>query len=70
MQEKTLFKDFNPVIPKARKETCRSCKFRERHQKGNSVIQYCGVRSSNRTVNKQLKIKVTNPACEHWELEK
>jgi len=43
--------------------TCRSCEHRERHQCGGSVIQYCGVRKSNRTQNGQLKIKVTMPAC-------
>jgi len=66
MSEKTLFKDFNPVPKQARKETCRSCEHRERWECGNSIIQYCGKLSSNRTFNKKLKIKVTNPACEFW----
>lgn len=43
--------------------TCRNCENRQRHQCGGSVIQYCGVRKSNRTFNGLLKIKVTDPAC-------
>lgn len=43
--------------------TCRTCDNRERHQCGSKVIQYCGVRKSNRTLNGLLKIKVTMPAC-------
>lgn len=34
---------------------------------GARVIQYCGVRKSNRTYNGLLKIKVTNPACMAYE---
>lgn len=44
-------------------ETCRSCEHRERWRCGGSIIQYCGVRKSNRTENGKLKIKVTMPAC-------
>lgn len=43
--------------------TCRQCANRQRWQRGGSIIQYCGVRKSNRTNNGLLKIKVTDPAC-------
>lgn len=66
VSEKTLFKNFKPKKSKSIKETCRSCNHRERWQCGGSIIQYCGKLSSNRTFNKKLKIKVTNPACEFW----
>lgn len=46
---------------------CRTCKHRERWACGGSIIQYCGVRKSNRTFNGLLKIKVTNPACAAYE---
>lgn len=67
MKTGTLFKNFNPIPEEATKETCRSCKHRERHQCGNSIIQYCGILNSNRTQNKQLKVKCIYPACEHWK---
>lgn len=51
----------------ARCETCRTCANRERWQCGGSIIQYCGVRKSNRTFNGLLKIKVTMPACEVYK---
>lgn len=44
-------------------KTCRDCIHRQRWQCGGKVIQYCGVRNSNRTENKLLKIKAGNPAC-------
>jgi len=43
---------------------------RQRHQKGGSIIQYCGVRRSNRTENGLLKIKAKNPACEQYIVKK
>ena len=43
--------------------TCRTCKNRQRWECGDRIIQYCGVRKSNRTFNHLLKIKVTNEAC-------
>lgn len=52
-----------PEDKKADSFTCRSCDNRERWQCGGSVIQYCGVRKSNRTENGLLKIKVTDVAC-------
>jgi len=44
-------------------KTCNSCEHRQRHQCGGSIIQYCGVRKSNRTYNGQLKIKCKDKAC-------
>ena len=63
-----------PLTPKHRwietnGYTCRQCKHRQRWQCGGSIIQYCGVRRSNRTYNKMLKIKATNKACYSFELE-
>jgi len=55
-----------PLLPV---NTCRQCKHRERWQCGGSVIQYCGVRKSDRTENGLLKIKVTMAACLLFELE-
>jgi len=49
--------------------TCRTCEHRERWQCGGSVIQYCGVRKSNRTQNGLLKIKVTMSSCEAYKME-
>ena len=48
-------------------ETCLNCEHRERHQCGGSIIQYCGVRKSNRTHNGQLKIKCKTPACSSFK---
>ena len=45
-------------------KTCRTCSHRQRWCLGPvRVGQYCGVRSSKRTQNGLLKIKVTNRAC-------
>jgi len=46
---------------------CRTCEHRERWECGASIIQYCGVRKSNRTFNGKLKIKVTMAACPLYE---
>lgn len=62
----TLFPLPDPVKPE---KTCRTCAHRERRQYGGSIIQYCGVRKSNRTYNGLLKIKVTNKACLAYEEE-
>jgi len=51
-------------------DTCRHCEHRQRHQCGGSIIQYCGVRKSNRTENGLLKIKVTDDACIAFKLIK
>ena len=48
-------------------ETCLNCEHRERHQCGGSIIQYCGVRKSNRTYNGKLKIKCKTPACSSFK---
>ena len=51
-------------------KTCRHCAHRQRWCLGPVRIgQYCGVRSSNRTHNGLLKIKVTNPACGFYKKE-
>ena len=52
------------------KETCRTCKNRQRWQCGGSVFQYCGARTSNRTDNGLLKIKCKDKACSVWEEDK
>ena len=63
----TLFQFENPNANK----TCRTCMHRERWCLGPvRVGQYCGVRSSGRTSNGLLKIKVTNPACGFYKEEK
>jgi hypothetical protein len=54
-------------VPKISHETCLNCEHRERHQCGGSIIQYCGVRKSNRTYNGQLKIKCKTPACSSFK---
>lgn len=51
-------------------ETCLHCKFRERWQCGNTIIQYCGKRTSNRTDNGKLKIKCKTKACNLFEKNK
>ena len=48
-------------------KTCRTCAHRERWECGGRIIQYCGVRKSNRTYNGKLKIKVTNEACASYK---
>jgi len=53
-----------PVYPD---KFCRSCANRERWACGGKIIQYCGVRKSNRTDNGLMKIKVTMPACEFYK---
>lgn len=64
-----------PLTPKhqwieANGYTCRQCKHRQRWEceGGGRIIQYCGVRRSNRTENGLLHIKVTNKACYMFEL--
>jgi len=61
-----LFEVDKKQIPET---TCRSCEHRERWQCGGTVIQYCGIRKSNRTENGKLKIKVTMPSCELYKSE-
>ncbi len=50
-------------------ETCKTCMHRQRWQCNSKIIQYCGVRSSNRTENGLLKIKCKTPACGLYEKE-
>lgn len=61
-----LFEQYTPPKDK----TCLTCEHRERHQCGGSIIQYCGVRNSNRTVNGQLKIKCKMAACYLYKEQK
>ena len=58
---------FDIIPPWLQGKTCNSCKHRERHQMGLSVIQYCGVRRSNRTDNGLLKIKCKMQACSQFK---
>lgn len=43
--------------------TCRKCKHNQSWQCNSKVFHYCGIRKSNLTSNKLLKIKCKNPAC-------
>lgn len=61
---------FNDIEMETTADTCRHCQHRQRIQCGGRVIQYCGVRGSNRTANGLLKIKVTMPACSQFKQEK
>lgn len=42
---------------------CRTCQHRQRWRCGGSIIQYCGVRKSNRTFNGLMKVQAKFPAC-------
>jgi len=59
MQELTLFAA-EQTKPQT---TCSTCEHRQRWQCGGTIIQYCGVRKSNRTENGLLKIKCKTAAC-------
>ena len=48
-------------------KTCRECQHRQRWQCGGRIIQYCGMTSSNRTINGLKKIKVTRVACHNFK---
>ena len=65
--ENDLFGNEGYVDPPKPKRFCRTCKHRQPWECGARVIQYCGVRKSNRTYNGLLKIKVTNSACMAYE---
>lgn len=47
--------------------TCKDCEHRQRWKCGGSIIQYCGVRKSNRTYNGLLKIKCKDVACDAFK---
>jgi hypothetical protein len=49
--------------------TCKTCEHRQRWQCNSKVFQYCGVRKSNRTENRLLKIKCKTKACELYKEE-
>jgi hypothetical protein len=61
MTQQTLL--FDLPLPIEVTDTCRHCANRQPWGCGGSIIQYCGVRKSNRTKNGLLKIKVTDQAC-------
>jgi hypothetical protein len=56
--------------PESNGNTCNTCENRQRWQCGGRVIQYCGVRKSNRTDNGLLKIKCKDQACPLYKEEK
>ena len=58
--------DFEETVGK----TCKDCEHRQRHQCGSIVIQYCGIRKSNRTDNGLLKIKCKDKACSQFKEDK
>jgi hypothetical protein len=61
---KTLFEvEINQVENK----TCKDCEHRQRWECGSKIIQYCGLRKSNLTENKLLKIKCKNKACKGFK---
>ncbi len=61
--------NIQPIEKNKPTKFCRTCIHRQRWECGDSVIQYCSKRKSNRTFNRLLKIKVTNPACELYKEE-
>jgi hypothetical protein len=64
-----LLFNIDPTEPQKASDTCRHCVHRQRWECGGTIIQYCGVRKSNRTENGLKKIKVTDPACPAFEKE-
>lgn len=56
-------------IDPVKTETCKTCEHRERHECNSKIIQYCGVRKSNRTRNGKLKIKASDMACNLYKPE-
>jgi hypothetical protein len=55
-----------------RKEKCEHCKHIQRWRNefaspSHAVNYYCGIRCSNRTINKLLKIKRKTAACDAFE---
>jgi len=43
--------------------TCLICEHRQSNQCGSKTFQYCGLRKSNKTKNRLLKIKSKDDAC-------
>ncbi len=62
----TLF-DIDPIEPISPDKFCRTCQHRERRSCNSKIIQYCGIRKSNRTDNGQLKIKCKTVACSFYK---
>ncbi|MFT7155267.1 MAG: hypothetical protein ACI8Q1_000268 [Parvicella sp.] len=50
-------------------KTCRMCIHRQPWEAGSKVIQYCGLRKSNRTQNGLLKIRAKDAACASFKGE-
>jgi hypothetical protein len=48
---------------------CKDCKHSQRWRCGSKIIWYCGIRKSNRTQNKLLKIKANQEQCYLFEKE-
>ena len=68
MENLKLF-DIPPTLPSVPENTCKNCKHRQPWQCGLRVIQYCGIRRSNRTNNGLLKIRCKDGACKMFEKE-
>ena len=66
MEQLKLFPDDEIEVRKPTK-FCRTCKHRQRWQCGGSIIQYCGVRKSNRTFNGLMKVQAKYPACAAYQ---
>ena len=58
-------RNLHPVL--ATGLTCRKCKHNQAWQCNIKVFHYCGIRKSNLTSNKLLKIKCKNEACNLFE---
>lgn len=64
----TLFEiEPNPISKP--ENTCKDCEHRQRWECNSKVFQYCGVRKSNRTNNRLLKIKCKDAACASFKKE-
>lgn len=56
-------------IPQKEKSTnkCKTCEHFQRWECNSKIFFYCGIRKSNRTSNKQQKIKANQTACENYK---
>ena len=62
----TLF-DIPKPVKYENPNKCRNCGNAQKWQCNSKYFFYYGVRASNRTENKLLKIKLKNDACQLWE---
>jgi len=69
MEQLSLFNK-NPILSDTKKETCRTCIYRERWQLGGTIIQYCAILTNYRTVNGKKKITCKTKACRHYKFNK